>query len=90
MKNWGTRNVTLFVTLLKKLFLLLFITTGLMTVTSPTMALSDTYFVTGQDLDLLMESDRTYVMEEIEYELRKIPLFRDVEDFILNVKDDYR
>jgi len=61
-----------------------------MTVTSPTMALSDTYFVTGQDLDLLMESDRTYVMEEIEYELRKIPLFRDVEDFILNVKDDYR
>lgn len=81
MKHLRSRNVALFTTLL--------MATGLLTVTSPAMALSDTFYVTGQDLDILMETDKTYVMEEIEYKLRKIPLFREVEDFMTNVTDNY-
>lgn len=80
MKHLRSRNVGLFTTLL-----MAFTITGLVTVTTPALALSDTFYVTGQDLDILMETDKTYVMEEIEYKLRKIPLFREVEDFMTNV-----
>lgn len=70
-------------------FVALVIAMGLLATSSQTMALTDTYFVTGQDLDLIMESDKTYAMEELEYELRKIPLFQEVEDLIFNFEDEY-
>lgn len=53
------------------------------------MALTDTYFVMGEDIDLMMDSDKTYTVEEIEYNLRKIPLFRELEDFIFKLQDEY-
>jgi len=81
MKHSRSRNVAFFVTL--------FTATGLISLSSPAIALTDTFYVTGQDLDMLMESDKTYVMEEIEYKLRKIPLFREVEDFMSTVNDNY-
>lgn len=56
---------------------------------SSAMALTDIYFVTGEDLDFLIETDKTYAIEEIEYELRKIPFFREVEDFVFNFNDEY-
>lgn len=70
-------------------FVTLFLAMGLVATSSHTMALTDTYYVTGQDLDLIMESDKTYAMEELEYELRKIPFFQEVEDLIFNFEDEY-
>ena len=52
-------------------------------------ALTDTYFATGEDLDFLIESDNTLGMQEIEYELRKFVLFREVEDYLYNLRSDY-
>lgn len=62
---------------------------GLSITASSAMALTDIYFVTGEDLDFLIESDKTYAVEEMEYELRKIPFFREVEDFVFNLQDEY-
>lgn len=89
MKYWRSRNVPLFVTLLMPFFITTGITIGLATVTAPAMALTNTFYVTGQDIDLLMENDETYVVKEIEYNLRKIPFFREVKDFIFDVTDNY-
>ena len=56
---------------------------------SQAMELTDTYFVMGEDIDLMMENDKTYTVEEIEYKLRKIPLFRELEDFMFKLQDEY-
>ena len=53
------------------------------------VALTDAYFVMGEDIDLMMETDKTYTVEEIEYELRKIPFFRELEDFLFKLQDKY-
>ncbi len=53
------------------------------------MALTDSYFVMGEDIDMMMESDKTYTVEEMEYKLRKIPLFRELEDFMFKLQDEY-
>lgn len=52
-------------------------------------ALTDTYFATGEDLDYLIESDNTLAIQEIEYELRKFVLFREIEDYLYNLSSDY-
>jgi len=56
---------------------------------SQAIALTDSYFVMGEDIDLMMESDKTYTVEEIEYTLRKIPLFRELEEFMFKLQDEY-
>ena len=66
-----------------------FLLLGLSFCTTSTYALTDIYFVTGEDLDFLVESDKTYAVEEIQYELRKIPFFSEVEDFVFNLQDEY-
>lgn len=53
------------------------------------MALSDTYFATGEDLDYLIESDSTLALQEIEYELRKFVFFRKIEDFLFSLSDGF-
>ncbi len=53
------------------------------------MALTDTYFATGEDLDYLIESDNTLAILEIEYELRKFVIFRKIEDYLYNLSSDY-
>ena len=52
-------------------------------------ALTDTYFSTGEDLDFLIESDNTLGIQEIEYELRKFVIFRELEDYLYNLSSDY-
>jgi len=52
-------------------------------------ALTDTYFATGEDLDFLIESDNTLGIQEIEYELRKFVVFREIEDYLYNLSSDY-
>lgn len=63
------------------------LSTGLLFSCVNSFALTDTYFATGEDLDYLIESDNTLVIREIEYELRKFILFRQVEDYIYSLND---
>ncbi|MCF6189235.1 MAG: hypothetical protein L3J51_02015 [Cocleimonas sp.] len=56
---------------------------------SQATALSDPYLAMGEDLDYLIESGHGLAIEEMEYELRKFVLFREVEDFIFNLNDEY-
>jgi len=53
------------------------------------IALSDTYFATGEDLEFLIESDNMLAIQEIEYELRKFVLFRKMEDYLFNLSNGY-
>lgn len=62
---------------------------SLLAASLPASALTDTYFVMGEDIDLMMETDKTYTVEEIEYELRKIPFFKEAEDFLYKLQDNY-
>jgi hypothetical protein len=39
------------------------------------VALTDTYYSTGEDIDFLIESDNLSAIREIEYKLRKFVLF---------------
>lgn len=52
---------------------------------TPSLALTDTYFATGEDLDYLIESDTNTALLELEYKLRRFVLFRKLEDFILQL-----
>ncbi len=51
---------------------------------TPAMALTDTYFATGEDLDYIIESDSTTPLLELEYKLRRFVLFRKLEDYFLD------
>jgi len=72
-----------------KLILQLCIACSLCASASQAMALSDPYLGMGEDLDYLIESGHTLAIEEMEYELRKFVLFREVEDFLFNLDDEY-
>ncbi len=54
-----------------------------------TYALTDTFYSTGKDLDLLMESKSTQVIEQIEYKLRQFVLYRKLEELLFNMNDSY-
>jgi len=62
---------------------------GLLACTSLTMAQSDSYFATGEDLDYLIESDNMLAIQEIEYKLRQFKIYRSFEDFVLALTDEY-
>lgn len=62
---------------------------SLLSVSTQSNALSDTYYSTGEDLDYLIESDHTLAIQELEYELRKFVLFRKVEDYLFNFGLEY-
>jgi hypothetical protein len=72
-----------------KLFFVSIAASALLAASSQAIALTDSYFVMGEDIDLMMESDKTYTVEEIEYTLRKIPLFRELEEFMFKLQDEY-
>lgn len=72
-----------------KLLLQLCITCGLCVGAFHAAALSDPYLAMGEDLDYLIESGHSLAIEEMEYELRKFVLFREVEDFLFNLDDEY-
>lgn len=61
----------------------------LMAFSSATLAQSDSYFSTGEDLDFLIESDNTLAVREIEYELRQFQTYRNIEDFVQTLTDHY-
>ncbi len=52
------------------------------------MALTDTYFATGEDLDYIIESDSSTPLLELEYKLRRYIIFRKLEDLFLSLADD--
>ncbi len=72
-----------------KRFLQIFVVCSFLFTASQVSALTDTYFATGEDLDYLIESDNTLAIQEIEYELRKFPVFRKIEDYFYNLSSDY-
>ncbi len=73
---------------MKYLFTKLSLVLCLCTSAPATYALTDTFYSTGEDLDFLMESKSTYVIEEIEYELRQFVLYRKIEDIFLNLTEE--
>ena len=75
---------------MKKLILQLSVVLCLMANTNSSMALTDTFYSTGEDLEFLMESESTYALEEIEYKLRKFVLYRKLEDFLFSYLDEYQ
>jgi len=52
-------------------------------------AQSDSYFSTGEDLDFLIESDNTFAIREMEYELRQFKAYRKIEDFVFMLTDEF-
>ena len=74
---------------MNKLIIKLSLVLCLCTSAPATYALTDTFYSTGEDLDFLMESKSTYVIEEIEYELRQFILYRQIEDILFNLTDEY-
>ena len=70
-------------------FFLSFIFSISLAISSPSMALTDAYFATGEDIDYLIESDNLSAIRELEYELRKFVLFRKVEDYIFSLTDSF-
>lgn len=75
---------------MKKLILQLSVVLCLMLNTNTSMALTDTFYSTGEDLEFLMESESTYALEEIEYKLREFVLYRKLEDLFFSFTDDYQ
>lgn len=67
----------------KYLLQLVFVAFFWMSVT-PVMALTDTYFATGEDIDYIIESDSTTALLELEYKLRRFVLFRKLEDYFFD------
>lgn len=51
------------------------------------MALTDTYFATGEDLDYIIDSDSSTPLLELEYKLRRYIIFRKLEDLFLSLDD---
>ena len=74
---------------MKNLIIKLSLVLCLCTSAPATYALTDTFYSTGEDLDFLMESKSTQVIEEIEYELRRFALYRKLEDIFFSLNDEY-
>jgi hypothetical protein len=72
-----------------KLLLQLCVASSLCIGAPSAMALSDPYLAMSEDLDYLIESGHSLAIQEMEYELRKFVLFREVEDFLFNLNDEY-
>ena len=56
---------------------------------SNSFALSDDFYVTGEDLEYMFETNSNYALEELEDELRKFVLYRKLEDLFLDLDDEY-
>jgi len=52
-------------------------------------AQSDSYYATGEDLDFLIESDNTLAIRELEYDLRQFKAYRNIEDFVFMLTDEF-
>jgi len=76
---------------LKTHFLHLILIMCLGATSTTAMALTDTYFATGEDLDYIIESDSTTPLLEFEYRLRRFIIFRKIEDYFLDIyfSDDF-
>jgi hypothetical protein len=74
---------------MKKRLIQLCIVLSMVAGTSQSMALTDSYFATGEDLDFLSESNNSYAIKEIEYKLRRFVLFRKLEDYLFDLTDTY-
>ena len=54
-----------------------------------TYALSDDFYASGEDLEYAFEADSNFVIEELEYKLRKFVLYRKLEDLLFDLNDEY-
>ena len=87
--NNKNNNINIEHGLIMKHFLQTCVVCSLLFTAFQATALTDTYFATGEDIDFLIESDNTLGIQEIEYELRKFVLFRELEDYLYNLSSDY-
>jgi hypothetical protein len=62
---------------------------GLLLSAPTSMALTDSYYASGEDLDFLTEAESTFAIEEIEYELRQFVLYRKLEDLLFNLSEGF-
>ncbi len=74
---------------MKNLLIQLCMVLGLLISAPSTMALTDGYYATGEDLDFLVETERSFAIEEIEYKLRQFVLYRKLEDFLYGMDEEY-
>ena len=65
------------------------LTLCLSTSASNAVALTDSFYASGEDLDFMFDVDSDYVIEEIEHKLRKFVLYRKLEDLLLDLNDEY-
>jgi len=74
---------------MKKGFINIAVSLLLALFSSAIYAQSDSYFAMGEDLDFLIESDNTLAIREIEYKLRQFKAYREIEDFVFLLTDEF-
>ncbi|MEH6457732.1 MAG: hypothetical protein V7749_15495 [Cocleimonas sp.] len=52
-------------------------------------ALTDDFYASGDDLKFMFETNSDYALEEIENELRKFVLYRELEVLLFDLNDEY-
>ena len=74
---------------MKKRLLQLFLGLCLCTSVSNAMAIADSFYASGEDLDYMYESSENLFIEEIENKLRRFVIYRKLEDLLFDFNDDY-
>ena len=74
---------------MKKTIIQITLTLCLCVSATNSFALSDDFYVTGEDLEFMFETNSNYAFEELEDELRKFVFYRKLEDLLLDFEDEY-
>jgi len=56
---------------------------------SNSSALTDDFIASGEDIDFLTEMNSDFVLEEIEYKLRRFVFYRKLEELLFDLNDEY-
>lgn len=74
---------------MKKTILQLILLLSLCASSTNTLALSDDFYSSGEDLNYAFDADSSYVIEELEHKLRRFVLYRKLEDLLFDLYDEY-
>lgn len=74
---------------MKKRLLQLLLGLCLCTSASNTMAITDSFYASGEDLDYMYDSSDNFAIEDIENELRRFVIYRKLEDLLFDFNDEY-
>ncbi len=74
---------------MKKIIVQFILLLALSISTSNSLALSDDFYSTGEDLEYLFEADSNYAIEELEHKLRRFVLYRKLEELLYDLNDEY-